>query len=34
MAEDLNGYFGSAFAREDTSSLPVPDVKCQGVKSG
>ena len=33
MAEDLNGYFSSVFTKEDISSLPVPDVKCQEAKS-
>ena len=33
MAEDLNGYFSSAFTREDISSLPVPDAKFQEAKS-
>ena len=33
MAEDLNGYFSSVFTREDISSLPVPDAKCQEGKS-
>ena len=33
MAEDLNGYFSSVFARDDISSLPVPDAKFQEVKS-
>ena len=33
MTEDLNGYFSSLLAREDISSLPVPDVKFQGAKS-
>ena len=30
--EDLNGYFSSVFTREDTSSLPVPDVTFQEAK--
>ena len=29
MGKDLNGYFSSVFAREDISSLPVPDAKSQ-----
>ena len=29
MAEDLNCYFSSTFAREDISSLPVPHAKFQ-----
>ena len=33
MAEDLNGYFSSVLTREDISSLPVPDAKCQEAKS-
>ena len=33
MAEDLNVYFSSVFAREDISSLPVPDAKFQETKS-
>ena len=33
MAEDLNGYFSSVFAREDISSLPVPNAKFQETKS-
>ena len=33
MAEDLNGYFGSVFTREDISPLPVPDVTFQEAKS-
>ena len=32
MVEDLNGYFSSAFTREDISSLPVPDAKFQKAK--
>ena len=32
MAEHLNGYFSSVFAREDISSLPVPDGKFQKAK--
>ena len=33
MAEDLTGYFRSVFTKEDISSLPVPDAKCQEAKS-
>ena len=33
MAEDLNGYFSSVIAREDISSLPVPDIKFQEAKT-
>ena len=33
MAEYLNGYFSSVFTREDISSLPVPDTKCQDAKA-
>ena len=33
MAEDLNGYFSSAFTREDISSLAVPDAKSQEANS-
>ena len=33
MTEDLNGYFGSVFTTEDSSSLPVPDAKFQEVIS-
>ena len=33
MAEDLNGYFGSVFTREDISSLLVADAKFQEAKS-
>ena len=33
MAEDLNGYITSVFAREDISSLPVPHAKFQKAKS-
>ena len=33
MTEYLNGYFSSVFIREDISSLPVPDAKCQEAKS-
>ena len=33
MVEDLNGYFSSAFTRENISSLPVPDAKFQEAKS-
>ena len=33
MAEDLNGYFGSVFTREDISSLSVPDTTFQEAKS-
>ena len=32
MAEDLNGYFSSAFTKEDISSLPVADAKFQEAK--
>ena len=30
MAEELNKHFSSVFTREDTSSLPVPETKCNG----
>ena len=30
MAEELNMHFSSVFTREDTSSLPVPETKCNG----
>ena len=30
MAEELNMHFSSVFAREDTSSLPVPETKFEG----
>ena len=33
MAENLNGYFGSLFTREDISLLPVLDAKFQEAKS-
>ena len=33
MVEDLNGCFSSVFAREDISSLPVPDANFQEAKS-
>ena len=33
MAEYLNGYFSSVFAKEDISLLPVADVKFQEAKS-
>ena len=33
MAEDLNGYFSSAFTIEDIISLLVPDAKFQEAKS-
>ena len=33
MAENLNGYFNYVFNREDISSLPIPDAKCQEAKS-
>ena len=33
MTEDLNDYFSSVFARENISSLPVPDAKYQEAKS-
>ena len=32
MAEDLNVYFSSGFPKEDISSLPVADAKCQEAK--
>ena len=32
MVEGLNGYFSSAFTREDIRSLPVPDAKFQKAK--
>ena len=30
MAEELNMHFSSVFTREDTSSLPVPEIKFNG----
>ena len=30
MAEELNTHFSSVFTREDTSSLPVPEIKFNG----
>ena len=30
MADELNMHFSSVFAREDTSSLPVPETKFEG----
>ena len=30
MAEELNFHFSSVFTRKDTSSLPVPETKCNG----
>ena len=33
MAEHINGYFSSAFTRENIRSLPVPDAKFQEAKS-
>ncbi len=30
MAEELNLHFSSVFTREDTSSLPVPEIKFHG----
>ena len=33
MVEDLNGYFSSVFAKEDISSLPVPDKTFQEAKT-
>ena len=30
MAEELNLHFSSVFTTEDTSSLPVPQTKCNG----
>ena len=33
MAEDLNDYFSSLFAREHINSLPVPDATFQEAKS-
>ena len=32
MAEELNMHFSSVFAREDTSSLPVPETKFNGTE--
>ena len=32
MAEELNMHFSSVFTREDTSSLPVPETKCNGLE--
>ena len=32
MAEELNMHFSSVFTREDTSSLPVPETKCNGTE--
>ena len=32
MAEEFNMHFGSVFTREDTSSLPVPRNKVQGIR--
>ena len=34
MAEELNMHFSSVFTREDTSSLPVPETKVQGIRGG
>ena len=34
MAEELNRHFSSVFAREDTSSLPVPETTFKGSKGG
>ena len=30
VAEELNLLFNSVFTKEDTSSLPVPETKCNG----
>ena len=30
MAGELNMHFSSVFTKEDTSSLPVPETKCNG----
>ena len=30
MAEELNRHFSSVFTREDTSSLPAPEIKFEG----
>ena len=32
MADELNMHFSSAFTREDTSSLPVPQTKFNGTE--
>ena len=34
MAEELNVHFSSVFTREDTSSLPVPEIKFNGSDVG
>ena len=32
VAEELNMHFSSVFTREDTSSIPVPENKVQGIR--
>ena len=34
MAEELNVHFSSVFTREDTSSLPVPEIKLNKTRGG
>ena len=34
IAEELNMHFSSVFTREDTSSLPAPEIKFEGSEGG